>query len=322
MTSLSSLMDYYYESMYPELKILEEKRLSIIVKLKKAIIVLIILGIGLCFFLIQGGFFIPLHAFILSVMLSFLIYMFIYRHEIAGYKSLFKDQIIEKIIHFIDPSLVYDKMDYMQKEEFNQSGIFSQDYDRYSGNDLVHGRVDGVNIRFSSVHVEEKRSDKDGKEEWHTLFQGLFFVADFNKNFQGKTFVFPDFAQRTLGILGEWMQGLNVRKGELIKLDHSEFERLFVVYGDDQIESRYILSHALMERIVAFQHKTGKQISLSFMYSKMYLCIDYKKELFTPILSKSLLEFVYIKDYFELLALFIGIVDAFKLNEKIWSKNV
>ena len=183
MTSLSSLMDYYYESMYPELKILEDKRVSIVDKLKKTIMVLIVLGAVLCIFLIQGGFFIPLHATLLSAMLSFLIYMFVYRHEIAGYKSLFKDQIIEKIIHFINPSLVYDKMDYLQEDEFNRSGIFSQDYDRYSGNDLVHGIVDSVSLRFSSLHVEEKRSDKNDKEEWYTLFQGLFFVADFNKNF-------------------------------------------------------------------------------------------------------------------------------------------
>jgi len=321
MTLLSSLMDYYYESMYPELKILEDKRLAIVVKLKKMIFILLFACIGFCFFLIQSGFFIPLHAFILSGMFSFLIYMFIYRHEIAGYKSLFKDQIIEKIIYFINPVLVYEKADYIQEGEYVLSGIFPQNYDRYSGNDLVYGAIDEVSIRFSNLHVEEKRHDKNGKEEWYSLFQGLFFVADFNKDFQGKTFIFPDFAQRTLGIFGEWMQGLNMSKGELIKLDHSEFERLFVVYGDDQIESRYILSHALMERIVDFQHKTGKRLSLSFVHTKMYLCIDYKKELFEPILSKSLLEFAHIKDYFELLALFIGIVDAFKLNEKIWSKR-
>ena len=91
MTSLSSLMDYYYESMYPELKILEKDRLAIVAKLKKAILMLIFFGAGLCFFLIQGGFFIPLHAILLSAMLSFLIYMFVYRHETAGYKSLFKE---------------------------------------------------------------------------------------------------------------------------------------------------------------------------------------------------------------------------------------
>ena len=56
MTSLSSLMDYYYESMYPELKILEDKRVSIVDKLKKTIMVLIVLGAVLCIFLIQAFF--------------------------------------------------------------------------------------------------------------------------------------------------------------------------------------------------------------------------------------------------------------------------
>lgn len=321
MTSLSSLMDYYYEFMYPELKILEKERLSIIARLKKAIFILAVFGLGLCFFLIRSEFLVPLHAFIFSAMLSFLVYMFIYRHETSGYKLFFKDQIIEKIIHFIDASLVYDKMDCIQEKEFRRSGIFPQDYDRYSGNDLVQGTIDGVNVRFSDLHVEEKHRTKNGKEEWHTLFQGLFLVADFNKDFRGATFVFPDFAQRSLGLIGEWIQSLNTTKGELIKLDHTEFEKLFVVYGDDQIESRYILSHALMEKIVEFQKKTGKQVSLSFVHSQMYLCVDYKKELFEPILSQSLLEFVHIQNYFELLAMIIGIVDTFKLNEKIWSKQ-
>lgn len=76
-----------------------------------------------------------------------------------------------------------------------------------------------------------------------------------------------------------------------------------------------------MEKIVEFQKKTGKQVSLSFVHSQMYLCVDYKKELFEPILSQSLLEFVHIQNYFELLAMIIGIVDTFKLNEKIWSKQ-
>lgn len=321
MAKLSSLLDYYYESMYADLKVLENERLRIVTKLKKAIYVLIILGMSFCFFLIQSKFLIPLHAFALTFMVAFLIYMFIYRHEIAGYKSLFKDNIIEKVIHFIDPSLVYDKEHSILESEYQQSGIFSQNYDKFSGSDLVSGVINGVKTRFSTLHVEEKRKDKDGKEHWYTLFQGLFFIVDFNKDFKSKTFVFPDFAERSLGVLGSWMQSLNTSKGELIKLDNSEFEKFFVVYGDDQIESRYILSHTLMEKIINFKNKNKKNLSLSFVNSKMYLCVDYNKELFEPILTKSLLKFSQIKEYFELLSMIIGIVEEFKLGEKIWSKR-
>ena len=321
MAKLSSLLDFYYESMYADLKILENGRLAIIAKLKKTIFILFMLGLCLCFFLIQSKFLIPLYAFILSSMLCFLVYMFIYRNETAGYKSLFKDQIIEKIIHFLDPSLVYQKNHSILESEYQQSEIFGQDYDRLSGNDLVSGTIEGVGIRFSDLHVEGKEFDKEGKEHWQTLFQGLFFIADFNKDFKSKTFIFPDFAQRSLGVLGEWIQGLNHSKGDLVKLDNSEFEKEFVVYGNDQIESRYILSPALMERILRFKQKNGAYISLSFVYSKMYLCVHFNKKPFEPILTNSLLEFSEIKSYFEILDMMVGIVREFKLNEKIWSKR-
>lgn len=321
MANLSSLLDYYYESMYQELKILEADRLKIVATLQRTAGILTIIAVIIAFFLIQNGVFIPLHAFLLSGMGAFLIYMFIYRHESTGYASLFKDQVIEKIVHFLDPALVYRKNDSIAEGEYQKSELFLESYDRFSGNDLVSGQLDGVNVNFCDLHVEKKHRDKNDKEEWHDIFQGLFFIADFNKDFNSKVVILPDIAERALGVIGSWMQGMNISRGELIKLDHVEFEKFFVVYGSDQIESRYILSHALMEKIVEFRKKSGKKIYISFVDSKMYLAIDYNKALFEPILRRSLLEFSNIKNYFELLSMIIGIVAEFKLNEKLWSKR-
>jgi len=76
-----------------------------------------------------------------------------------------------------------------------------------------------------------------------------------------------------------------------------------------------------MEKIVEFRHKINKNISLSFINSKIYIAIPYTKSLFEPILSRSLLDFSYIKEYFEILNTMIGIVEELKLNEKLWSKR-
>lgn len=318
---LASLLDYYYESMYPTLQALEEKRLAILSSLKKAALMLVFLGTVLFFVLSRTNVFTPLHAFLLSAMSGFLIFMFIYRHERAGYDALFKDLVIEKMIHFLDPSLIYTKMDSIDAHEYERSELFMEAYDRFSGKDLVRGEIEGVKVRFCDLHVEKKVRTKNGKEEWNDIFSGLFFVADFNKTFHTKVVVLPDVAERSLGILGTWLQGVNPSRGELIKLDHVAFEKLFVVYGDDQIESRYILSHALMERIVAFHQKIDKPLYLSFVDSKLFLALHYTKPLFEPILTRSLLEFKSIKDYFELLMMITNIVTEFKLNEKLWSKR-
>ena len=318
-TSVASLVDYFYEQMYGDLKILEADRLAIVAKLQKTAVILILLGLIAFFVLIRTFFFNSIQALGLVGSISFLVYMFIYKHQSAGYRLLFKEEVIAKIVQFVDSSLQYQANHHISEKEYTLSELFSDNFDRLSGNDLVQGSINGVSLKFSDLHVEKQKEDKEGREHWESVFQGLFFVADFNKTFTCKTFILPD-GVGALGILGEWMQGLNKSRGELVKLDNTEFEKFFVVYGD-QIESRYILSPSLMERILAFKEKIGKVLLISFVDSKMYLCVDYKKDLFEPILTQSLLDFAPIKEYFQLLSHILGIVEAFKLDEKIWSKR-
>ncbi len=321
MKKRASIVDYYYESMYPELQVLEQDRLVIVSKLKKAAFFLFCLAIATYFFLRYQLHFISLEALALSFMGAFMLFMFVYRHESAGYSMLFKDHVIEKIIHFLDPSLAYHKHRYLLEDAYQKSELFLEQYDRYSGSDLIEGVIEGVSVQFCDLHVEKKYRTKNGKEEWKDIFSGLFFVADFNKNFQTNVVVLPDHAERMLGVLGSWLQSINQSRGELIKLDDSLFESYFVVYGNDPIESRYILTHSLMEKIVQLRQKSGKNLYLSFVDSKIYIAIEYNKALFEPILWKSLLKFSYIKEYVELLSMMIGIVKHFKLDEKLWSKR-
>lgn len=172
-TNLASLMDYYYDSMYPSLKVLEEKRLRTLFTLKKAALILCAIAVLLFLFLSQNAFFKPLHAALISAMLAFLAFMFVYRHESAGYGMLFKDQVIEKIIHFLDPSLLYDKNNSMSEHEYQQSELFLESYDRFSGNDLIYGKIEGVDVRFCDLHVEKKYVLKMGKKS------GVIFSKDF-----------------------------------------------------------------------------------------------------------------------------------------------
>ncbi len=320
MAKLASLMEYYYEKMYPDLKILESGRLEIVGKIKKAGVVIALLGLGL-FFTLSHYAFSPLQALGFCAALGGMLFAFIYQHHKAGYDALFKDNVIEKIVHFIDPSFVYRKDGYILESEYQYCQLLPQSYDRYRGSDLVEGVMEGVGLHFSDLHVEEKRHSKNNKEEWHTLFKGLFFVADFHKTFEGRTYVLPDVAERSLGVVGSWLQGLSRSHGELIKLDHVQFEKYFVVYGDDPVEAHYLLSHAFMERVVVFYEKHRKNLFLGFVGGKMYLALGYTKALFEPKLTRSLLAFTHIKEYFEILEMVFGIVEVFRLDQKLWSKR-
>ena len=113
---------------------------------------------------------------------------------------------------------------------------------------------------------------------------------------------------------------LTPNDGVLIHND-PEFEKLFVVYGTDQIESRYILSPALMQRIVEFKTKRQKPIYLSFVGSSIFVALSETRPLFEPKIFSSILDFKTVCGYFEDLRVAVEIVEDLNLNTRIWSKE-
>ncbi|MEJ2040671.1 MAG: DUF3137 domain-containing protein, partial [Desulfosarcinaceae bacterium] len=225
-------------------------------------------------------------------------------------------------------ALNYEKDGMVPKAEFVNSRLFAERPDCYCGDDLVSGTLGRTAIQFSEIaadrvekHATGSGSNRKTRTDVYPIFSGLFFVADFNKSFSTTTIVLPDKAEKRLGSLGQALQKLNVQNGELIKLEDPEFERLFVVYGQDQVEARYILSTSLMQRITAYQTRAQKDIRLSFSGNKLYVAIAFDRELFEPALMESLLDFSRIKEYHDDMKLAVDIVEVLNLNTRIWSRQ-
>lgn len=200
---------------------------------------------------------------------------------------IFKEQVVSRIVQFLDPDLNYDADDYIPEHIYEESCIFPQSVDRYGGGDLVSGSYQNIPMRFSKLHTEyeTESSDSDGNSHtsYHTIFYGIFFEADFNKDFHGITLVVPDLAERFLGqTLGRFFQKMNIsRPGKLIRMENVEFEKIFAVYSTDDQEARYILTPKLMERILGLNRRLGDScLSLSFCNSHVYLAIPLRKEMF------------------------------------------
>ena len=147
-----------------------------------------------------------------------------------------------------------------------------------------------------------------------SVFKGLFFRANFNKKLKGKTVVMPR-------ILDANINSLKIGKGQLIKLEDPEFNKLFTVYGNDQVEGRYILSTNLMAKLAQFRKKAGRNLYISFVENMIYIAIEYPEEIFEPRLFKSMLSLAPMREYFENIQLMLGIVEDLNLNKRIWRSN-
>lgn len=203
------------------------------------------------------------------------------------------------------------------RQSFTNSSLFSnQAPDSFAEEDCIEGKWGETQLYFSEIKAAGKSSDN----KYRFNFQGLFFQANFNKSFQGRTVVVPDFAERNLGALGRMLQYWNKQHAdELIKLEDPEFERLFAVYGTDQIEARYILSTSLMQRLVELRHKVQQEIRVSFVDNHIYIAIpSAHQDLFEPTFLQSVVDFKPVMEYFETIQMMIGIVEDLKLNRRIW----
>ena len=256
-----------------------------------------------------------------------------YARAHSGYRDRFKQEVVRPIVAHFDAELAYSPRGSITRAEFDAADFFRQDIDRFRGEDLIEGKVGETRIRFSELHVEDRRqrgSGKNRRTEWVTVFKGIFVVADFPKQFRGHTVVLPDTAQRLLGGIGQSLQSMNVTRGQLIKLEDPEFERLFVVYADDQVEARYLLSTSLMQRIVDFRRKVNHDVFLSFAHSQLFMALPSQRNCLEPLPLIQLLSYgrtpateeavlKRIAEYVADLRLVLGIVEDLNLNRRIWA---
>lgn len=249
-------------------------------------------------------------------------YYFWFTPKTKDLKRRFKEEVISKMVTFVDASLRYQPNNGINQGEYERSKIFVQQVDRFMCDDLVTGKLGETAIRFSKIHTQRKEQSSGGDEKrtkWYTLFKGIFLVADFNKHFQGQTVVLTDEAESMFGSLGTMFQKLNQSRDTLIKLEDPEFEKAFAVYGTDAVEAHYILSPALMQRIMELRKKSSG-VQLSFIDSRVFIAIPIKENLFEAPIFNSLLNYLMLSKYNDYLLLATGIVEDLNLNTRIWTK--
>jgi hypothetical protein len=312
----------YSTKLMPVLETLEKARRTAVNSFMVAMVWIAAVIVALLLAFAAGGPF----AFLLPVIpLVFAILKFSdFGKKKNSYALAFKEQVIGAMVKAIDAELTYAPQSMITTAEYIESGIFRESLDRYLGDDLVAGKIKATAIKFSEVHHQQRQVTYDSKgnrrESWVTIFRGIFFIADFNKNFNGRTFILPDAGNSFLG-LAKLFEKWSMGRGELVALENPDFEKSFTVYGNDQVEARYILSTSLMARLVLFRQKMNTRVYLSFVNSKVFVAVANNKELFEPRVFSTGINAEYLKEYYLYFILVIGIVDDLNLNLRIWSKQ-
>jgi hypothetical protein len=192
---------------------------------------------------------------------------------IIVHRARFKREVLTEVFALVCPGASYAPDRRITTELLLESRFFRIHDDRVlalvRGDDLVRGRIAETPFEVSELSVV-RAGGKSAPEP----FAGLFFHFDFNKTLSGVTVVQPEGSELWAGGSEEGRQ--------LVPMESPVFESRFTVYASDPVEARYILTPALMERIVRIHAETGRQILLSFSGGRAFVAIHYGRELFEP----------------------------------------
>jgi hypothetical protein len=241
------------------------------------------------------------------------------------YRQQFKQQFIARLLSTLTEDVRYfPEGDRAILEEYRRSELFPQEPDREHVEDTVFARLGATDLALAELHTEyeEVSHDKDGKRDskWHTIFRGLFVSADFHKDFRGQTFVRSDVAEKYFGQFARFVQKPLFSRLELVQLEDPEFEQEFVVHSSDQIEARYILTPAMMQRMLELKRKFAAQVEFALLHSRVYVAISKDKDFFEPQLGQSLGDATALRGFLAQVQLCLGIVEDLDLNTRLWSK--
>jgi hypothetical protein len=321
MNSADDFIKLYSNNLAPILRDLEPERKALLVLFGSGIAFLLASAPGFVLLFRTGLLVYLLAAAPFAIVAIYQFYRFSQKKQ--EYAAEFKNCVIRELVALIDPHLDYFPHRHIDENDYRESDIFRNRIDRFQGDDLVEGALGATRMRFSELMHQEKHETTDSKgrrqTRWVTIFKGIFFIADFNKHFLGRTYVVPDARGSFLGI-GRLFEKWSFGRGEIVELENPEFEKLFTVYGTDQVEARYILTPSLMERLVNFRNKADTRVHISFIDSKLYVALSVGRNLFEPKIFSSGVQSDYLRDYFRYLALVAGIVDDLNLNLRIWGK--
>ena len=180
------------------------------------------------------------------------------------YKTI-KKEIAERIYQpiFRKLNLEFEYKKNLDLEEVLSSRLFKKP-DEYNSDGLIKGVVLDFPFKASNISLWEVEEERDSEGNTRTvrylIFSGRLYIIDtpFNK-------------KKIIITSGRY--NLPSTKGmQETKLESEEFNKLFRVFAEDQVEVRRVLTPNVMERFIDLRKKVG-EFHVSIIENRVYVAI-------------------------------------------------
>jgi hypothetical protein len=177
-------------------------------------------------------------------------------------KKEIADKIYQPIFRKLNLEFEYQKN--LDLEEVLSSRLFKKP-DEYNSDGLIKGVVLDFPFKASNISLWEVEEERDSEGNTRTvrylIFSGRLYIID------------TPFNKKKI-IVTSGRHNLPSTKGmQKTKLESGEFNKLFRVLAEDQIEVRRVLTPNVMERFIDLRKRVGK-FHVSIIENRVYVAID------------------------------------------------
>lgn len=302
--------NYYKENLYIILQNIEKQRLF---ELKNVSLIITFLFL----FLICGGL---LNNYCLSNISNFanslgcnllmfvmaiivIICSIISYKIIKGFENKIKKAIMPIFLKFFG-DFEWSSKTFLDAQSIADSKLVNR-FNMIIADDYFQGIYNNVKIIIS----EEKLKNSDT-----TAFEGIFIKLDMNKFFNSHTIIKENIIKPSIiNNLPNNFVGLGQTK-----LEDPEFNKMFEVFTNNEVEARYIITTAFIERFKKLKKVfNATHIRASFLNHSLLIALSCNKDMFSiGNLLKPIMDNHQINVLFEEFLAIISIIDILNLNSK------
>ena len=268
------------------------------------------------------------------------------------YKRDTKKMVMPKIMAFFKHLTYQWENGGISANVIRESDLF-EGMEKVYYDDTFQGSHKGTKFQLGEQRVTTYVQTKNGRREV-TMFKGIFLLFELGKKFNGQTvvndkkgqwltfflsflggalflwlvvmnikaffadgFVNWNFLIWSIVVVGTFLYGIFKSKYKKVYLEDVVFSKNWKVKATDQVEARYVLTPALMERMLKIKKMFyGNSIHFAFFNNKVLIAVGTNKDMFeTTSLFASAFEYRRVREVIVQFYSVFAIIDEMKQKE-------
>lgn len=236
--------------------------------------------------------------------------------DVTKFKSTYKKNVILELFKSLFNDIKYLPNHGITRSVLNETNMIDTG-DNFYSDDYISAKYKNVSFEFSDVKIEEEYTDSDGDKHTVTIFEGQWYIFDFNKKFKADLQVCEKgFRNAKRGSI------FGPKKFNKVELEDIEFNKEFNVYAQNSLDAFYVLTPGTMVKIKELNDKVHGKMLFCFINNKLHVGLHSGKNLFEPKLFKKIDIEQNHKQAIEEIQMITHFVDILDLDNDLFRKGV